>query len=198
MKLQIKSIFHSVLFEYETKDNTIRKTLEKAVTDRANLNGAYLRRADLRETDMRGARLYGADLYKANLYRVNLRGADLRETDMRETDLRRADLRETNMRGASLYGADLRGADLRETDGLDIWWHVHHEVLYEILTEPIRNRINYIKKEKPKNEIDIRLRLLKPVLGEIPKDEKGWEKLHKKECPDCSWNGKTIFPKKIH
>ena len=107
-----------------------------------------------------------------------------------------ADLRGADLRGADLYGADLRGANLYGADDafIEVWWHVHHEVLYEVLTEPIRKRINYIKNNKPKDEIETRLRLLKPVLGKFPITEKGWESLHKKECKDCPWNGKTIFP----
>ena len=151
------------------------------------------------------------------------------------------------------------------------YWHLHHDVLLEPLTEPLKNRIEYIKESKPKNEIELRLKLLKPVRGKLP-DEiikvgeayykaqetsdkarktyyKAWEtyykmdetyneakeacdkigeaydktgetyneakevyneakkvydktlkkyskeinELHEKECPNCSWNGKTIF-----
>ena len=99
-----------------------------------------------------------------------------------------ANLSHANLSRAHLLGADLSGANL------DVWWHVHHERLWEPLMEPIRNRIRYIKKEKLKHEIELRLKLLKPVLGDFPKDEKGWEELHKIECPNCPWNGETIFP----
>ena len=98
-------------------------------------------------------------------------------------------------------------------------WHVHHNVLIELLTEPIENRIKYIKKFKPKNEIELRLKLLKVVKGELPKEfVEAWHEyvearqeyvevykkyesqilaLHEKECPNCSWNGKTIFSKEV-
>ena len=140
-------------------------------------------------------------------------------------------------------------------------WHVHHNVLIELLTEPIENRIKYIKKFKPKNEIELRLKLLKVVRGKLPKEfdeawqkdveiwkeydearqkydeawqkydsagqeydearqkcDEAWQKyykawqeylevykkyesqilaLHEKECPNCSWNGKTIFSKEV-
>ena len=144
IKIQIVSWLNgSVLFEYESNDNTIKQTLEKAVSKNANLGGANLRNADL-------------------------------------------------------WGANLRGAKNISSDQTDYWWHIHHETLYEYLTEPIRARINYIKKEKPKKEVELRLKLLKPVLGKIPTTEKGWEALHQRECKDCSWNSKqqTIFPKK--
>lgn len=103
-----------------------------------------------------------------------------------------------NLKGADLRGANLKGAKNINSDQTDYWWHIHHEQLYEYLTEPIRARINYIKENKPKDEIELRLKLLKPVLGKIPTTEKGWERLHKKECPKCPWDykKKTIFPNK--
>src|SRR5487761_521313 len=45
----------------------------------------------------------------------------------------------------------------------EYYWHVHHDVLFEVLIEPIANRIDYIKKNKPKKEIKLRLRLLHKV-----------------------------------
>ena len=115
------------------------------------------------------------------------------------------------------------------------YWHVHHEVLCEALTEPIQNRIDYIKSSKPKDEIETRLRCMTPVLHpkKLPvkwreayaKRSEAYEKrseayakrseayakweeadaeclpqieaLHKKEHPDCPWDGKTIFPEKV-
>ncbi len=95
------------------------------------------------------------------------------------------------------------------------YWHCHHEVLFEFVDNP-QKRIDYIKEAKPNAEIDIRLRLFQPVKGKLPLAvikagaayEKAWnvhrqtlvahreelETLHAKECPDCPWDGKTIFP----
>ena len=50
------------------------------------------------------------------------------------------------------------------------YWHIHHEVLVEPLTEPLKNRIDYIKKNKPQEEVAVRLKLLKPVVGRLPKE----------------------------
>ena len=131
VKIEIKQwTTGSVLFEYEAKDNTIYKTLEKALSS-------------------------GADLYGANLY----------------------------------------GAKNIPDNQTDYYWHIHHLELYEWLTEPLRARINFIKENKPKDEVELRLKLLKPVLGKIPTTKAGWNALHKKEC-GCGWNGKTIFTKK--
>jgi hypothetical protein len=109
------------------------------------------------------------------------------------------------------------------------FWHIHHEVLCEEATEPIKNRIAYIKDEKDPSEVPTRLRLLKPVKSKanIPRLVKDYDakratlltdydanlaplladynaklatldcdltRLHAKECPDCPWNGLTIFP----
>jgi len=137
------------------------------------------------------------------------------------------------------------------------YWHIHHDILLEPLTEPLKNRIEYIKNNKSKNKIELRLKLLKPVKGKLPDEvikageayykaqetsgkvweayyktweasvksweasvkawevyAKAWEtrdearraydkilkkyskeinELHEKECPNCPWNGKTIF-----
>ena len=48
------------------------------------------------------------------------------------------------------------------------YFHIHHEVLVETLTEFLKNRIKYIKENKPKDEIELRLRLIKPVKGKLP------------------------------
>ena len=190
IKVEIKSWlkYGSVLFEYESKDNTFKQTLEKAVNKGADLRGADLRGANLQGANLRDANLRVADLWDADLRGANLQGADLRGADLRGADLRGADLRDANLQGAKNINSDQT----------DYWWHIHHDILYEYLTEPIRARINYIKKEKPKKEVELRLKLLKPVLGKIPTTEKGWEALHQRECKDCSWNSKqqTIFPKK--
>lgn len=111
----------------------------------------------------------------------------------------------------------------------DPWaWHVHHNMLFERLTAPIEDRVAYIRKFKPKEEIEIRLRLLHLVKDQevltkyddavryawhTEVDSWGmeqWEayeikmahlreavkRLHALECPDCTWNGETIFPTK--
>ena len=98
VKIEIKSIFGNVLFEFSKENNTIKDTIIEAVKRGADLRGAYLRGADLGGAYLGGAYLGGA----------YLRGADLRGADLRGADLRGADLG-----GADLGGADLRGAYLR-------------------------------------------------------------------------------------
>ena len=116
IKIQIKSIFGSVLFEYSKENNTIKDTLCEANLREADLRGADLRGANLREADLCGADLRGANLREADLCGADLREADLCGADLRGADLREADLREADLRGADLRGANLCGADLREAD----------------------------------------------------------------------------------
>ena len=71
-KIVIKSVYGSILFEYEKENNTIKETLLEAIKC-----DAYLRGADLRGADLRGAYLGGADLGGAYLGGADLRGADL-------------------------------------------------------------------------------------------------------------------------
>ena len=68
-------------------------------------------------------------------------------------------------------------------------------------TEPVENRIAYIKANKPKEEVETRLKLLHKVKDTktlkhalATSDHDAVEKLHCKECPNCPWDGKTIFP----
>ena len=42
IKIQIKSVFGNVLFEYEKENNTIKDTVEKAVRQKVSLNGLHL------------------------------------------------------------------------------------------------------------------------------------------------------------
>ena len=78
IKLQIKNRFTgSLIFEYESENNTIKVTLLEAIKSNANLNGADLNGADLRSANLRSADLYGANLHGANLNGADLYGANL-------------------------------------------------------------------------------------------------------------------------
>ena len=98
-KIEIKSIWGSVLFSYEKEDNTIKDTLEEAVRSGANLRGAYLGGANLRGAYLRGANLGGA----------NLGGANLGGAYLGDANLGGAYLRGANLGGAYLGGANLGG-----------------------------------------------------------------------------------------
>ena len=100
-----------------------------------------------------------------------------------------------------------------ENKQLGMYWHCHHDVLCEYVWD-YQERVDYIKSNKPKNEIETRLRLFKKVKGKLPKEfvealkkydeaRKKYNKagkkyapqieaLHKKECGCKEWNGKEI------
>ena len=78
-KVQIKTLDGSVLFEYESNNNTKKRTLEKAVDEGADLRSADLRSAYLRSAYLTGADLTGADLRSADLRGAYLTGADLKK-----------------------------------------------------------------------------------------------------------------------
>ena len=75
IKIQIKSIFGTVLFEYEKENNTINDTLIEAIKKGADLSDADLSRADLSDADLSRAYLSRADLSGADLSGANLSDA---------------------------------------------------------------------------------------------------------------------------
>jgi len=91
-KLQIKSIFGNLLFEYECEDNTIAKTVTEAVRTSADLTSADLSYANLSYANLRSADLRSADLSYANLSYANLRSADLTSANLSYADLTSANL----------------------------------------------------------------------------------------------------------
>ena len=110
IKIQIKSIWGGILFEYEKENNTIKDTLEEAVKQGANLNRASLDGANLNRANLDGASLYGASLNRANLDGANLYGANLNRANLNRANLDGANLDGANLYGANLYGASLYGA----------------------------------------------------------------------------------------
>ena len=105
--VEIKSISGNVLFSYESENNSIRKTLEKAVEVGVDLSGA-----NLREVDLSGAYLVEVNLTGANLSGANLRGANLRGANLSGTYLLGTDLSGTYISGANLSWACLSRANL--------------------------------------------------------------------------------------
>lgn len=75
-KIEIKTFDGSLLFSYESEDNTLKETLEKAVLRGANLEGAYLVGAYLEGAYLRGANLEGANftepIFIADIYSLKL------------------------------------------------------------------------------------------------------------------------------
>ena len=97
----------------------------------------------------------------------------------------------------------------------DLILHCHHEVFCEILTEPVKNRIDYILNSKHDN-VGLRLRLMGPPIidadvkadaelnkadAELSKARAEWGKAYEPHYvrlyPGSPWNGKTIFAGKF-
>lgn len=122
-----------------------------------------------------------------------------------------------------------------KTKTISAVWHGHHDILISFVN--FKDRINTIKKDKPKHEQQIRLRLMKKIdmkllpkevvkagmeMGDgylkllicflipiippicriiipftnydkiIKKFSKELNELHKKECKNCTWNGRKL------
>ncbi len=126
VKIEIKTFGGSVLFSYKTEENTVKKTLERAVSERAYLRGADLEGAYLRGAYLRGAYLRGADL----------RGADLR--------------------GADLEGADLEGADLEghttETLPVSFVNQASRDMLF--IFQSLKGELPFLRKKLLAGEVD--------------------------------------------
>ena len=143
MKIQIKTILGSVLFEYDVENNSLRKTLAEAVSKNADLQGADLRGAYLRGAYLQGADLQGAYLQGADLQGAYLQGAYLQGTDLQGAYLQGADLRGADLQGADLQGADLRGAYLKgyKIKSAQVFTGLYKYVTIPFITEEGEKRI---------------------------------------------------------
>jgi len=88
------------------------------------------------------------------------------------------------------------------------YWHVHHDLLFEWCYD-YDERVKYITDHKPIEEQPTRLRLFQPVQnvpGGLNKAREAYHKageaydpemkaLHSIECPNCPWDGVSIFPR---
>ena len=70
--IQIKNTNGFVLFEHESENNSLAKTLAEAIEGGADLRGANLRGANLHDANLGEADLRDADLRDANLGGANL------------------------------------------------------------------------------------------------------------------------------
>ena len=116
MEITIKNTDGNIIFKYDCEDNTVKKTVEEAVSKNVSLN-----KADLSDVNLRGIKLYHADLSEANLNYVDFYGADLSCSQLNKASLNNAyvcnaNLRSANLKEANLSEANLCGADLSNTD----------------------------------------------------------------------------------
>ncbi len=119
--IKIKDRKDKVLFTHTCDNNTTNITLQKALSERADLEGVILIGANLRDACLRVANLRDACLRDANLTYANLIGANLRDSDLTGADLRGADLRGADLEDVILIGANLTGANLEGANLRDVW-----------------------------------------------------------------------------
>jgi uncharacterized protein YjbI with pentapeptide repeats len=142
-KIEIKSVFGHLLFEFEKENNSVKETLLKAIKSDADLSNADLSNANLSNADLSGADLSGADLSNANLSNADLSGADLIGANLSNADLIGADLSCANLSGANLIGADLSCAYYNEStsfllsqcpsEGSFVGWKKTHGLIIKLL-----------------------------------------------------------------
>lgn len=90
-------------------------------------------------------------------------------------------------------------------------WHMYHDHLMTYCWD-YEQRVRAIKTFKPEHEVPTRLKRFQFVEGELPlvfrgasqnsdvsalvaKNRAAVEALHRKECPNCPWNGlRLVFP----
>ena len=114
MKIEIKHRYtDEIIFSHECENNSIKITLELAVKNKANLDGAYLEGASLYRAYLEGASLYRANLRGANLYKASLYGANLEKANMYRANMYGANLDGANLDGANIDGAYLERANLK-------------------------------------------------------------------------------------
>lgn len=104
-----------VLFEGRFK--TIRRCVEAAIADNANLTGVSLRKANLRHANLDGAIMpkasfWGADISYANMAEGNFENSDFRASKVKETCLAGSQLSASDCVGAYFNNTILGAADL--------------------------------------------------------------------------------------
>lgn len=108
MLIQITNRFsNAVIFQSESENNSVKKTVELAIRE-----GVSLSNADLEGADLSDANLSEADLSCAILTNTNLTCANLSKAVLRRARLRCANLTGANLHGATLAGADMPGSKL--------------------------------------------------------------------------------------
>lgn len=116
MKIDIKYIHGPILFSYDCENNSVKKTLEKAVAQKVDLSFADLKFENLFGIKLRGANLYGADLQGSNLCNADLYNANLSNAILFDADLSFANLDYANLVGAYLDSANLTQSKLYSTN----------------------------------------------------------------------------------
>jgi hypothetical protein len=116
MKIEIKSIYRSLLFEGDF--SSVAEAVKAALASRANLSGADLSGADLSRANLSGANLSGANLSRANLSGADLSGADLSGADLSRVGVKWAQI---GFMGHGECGRMLTAIQIKETDEIKFY-----------------------------------------------------------------------------
>ena len=108
--IEIKNIYGDVIFKHEAENNTIKLTVEAAVSCGVSLSKANLAGADLCDAELDGAELGGAELAVANLRNTSLKKANLAWANLAWANLEGTELLMANLSGANLACANLKGS----------------------------------------------------------------------------------------
>lgn len=131
MRIDIKKSNGDIIFYYECESNTMRKTVERAVSENVSLDSANLSRedfsgaklahaiftnADIRESDFSRADIEYADFSGAKAVKAIFSNANMYCTKCRETDFRYADFRGATFAHSVLIDSNLYNAIFRNTN----------------------------------------------------------------------------------
>jgi hypothetical protein len=149
-KIQIRSIFGNLLFEFEKEDNTVKDTVIEAVKSGVNLSGA----------DLSGVNLSGVNLSGAYLSGVNLSGADLSGADLSGVNLSCADLSCAYLSGVYLSGVKINDPEkikkfywiLPEQGSFEAWKKLADNCIAKILIPAKAKRTCNLRNRKCRAE----------------------------------------------
>lgn len=111
--IEIRNIDGGFICSDKCKDNTVIKTLNRAVHEDTNLYRTFLPFNDLTGGKLLNGWLPNSNLRSCVLKNANLAGTNLANSDLSYSDLTGANLKNANLTKTDLTGAILKGADLR-------------------------------------------------------------------------------------
>ena len=108
-----------IIFLYTCEDNTMEKTLEKAVKENVDLSFANLSYRVLSDVNLSNANLKYASFVGSKLNKVNFNGANLRGTIFGYSELTDVDFTDADLRCADLYGTKITHEQLINVKGIN-------------------------------------------------------------------------------
>ena len=108
-----------IIFLYTCEDNTMEKTLEKAVKENVDLSFANLSYRVLSGVNLSNANLKYALFIGSKLNKVNFNGANLRGTIFGYSELTDVDFTDADLRWADLYGTKITHEQLINVKGIN-------------------------------------------------------------------------------